>query len=169
MKFVENSSETEVESTKKEVETISYFQVAKRILIINRSEWFSMIIATLSAVIIGASFPIFAILFAEFYGVRDNIACFAVSVPFHSATILNLKFIEKTIQSIMIIKLCFRHSGIVVERPRSGHFPYEWIVSVVHCHWMFHVCGRCAAVASAKSRRCFLDIATTVSTRALVQ
>lgn len=54
------------------VENINYFQVANRILRLNKREWFSMIIAILSAVFIGASFPIFAILFAEFYGVIDT-------------------------------------------------------------------------------------------------
>lgn len=63
-----NSDEDEAKTEKEDLK-INYFQVTKRILLLNRSEWFSMIVATLSAFFIGASFPIFAILFAEFYGV----------------------------------------------------------------------------------------------------
>lgn len=54
---------------KGEIEKISYYQVCKRILKVSRPEWFSIFLATVSAVFVGASFPIFAILFAEFYGV----------------------------------------------------------------------------------------------------
>lgn len=68
MSFKERS-DSQVEG-KVQAEKTHYFQVAKRILNLNKSEWLSMTVATLAAVFIGASFPIFAILFAEFYGVH---------------------------------------------------------------------------------------------------
>lgn len=56
-----------------EIYKIKYGEVAKRILGISKPEWFSLFLATISAILIGASFPIFAILFAEFYGVKSQV------------------------------------------------------------------------------------------------
>lgn len=50
-------------------ENIEYWKVFKRIMKLTRPEWFIMILAVISAFIIGASLPVFAILFAEVYGV----------------------------------------------------------------------------------------------------
>lgn len=41
-----------------------------RLLKINSPEWFYILIGCIAAVFVGASFPTFAILFGEFYGVN---------------------------------------------------------------------------------------------------
>lgn len=43
-----------------------------RILRLNTPEWQYLLIGSIAAVAVGASLPIFAILFGEFYGVRIN-------------------------------------------------------------------------------------------------
>lgn len=58
--------ESETEEGK---EKAAYWAAFKRILKIARPEWIHLFLATVSAVLIGASFPIFAVLFGEFYGV----------------------------------------------------------------------------------------------------
>lgn len=50
-------------------ENILYGKALKRILSLSRPEWFIMFLATVSAFLIGASLPAFAVLFAEVYGV----------------------------------------------------------------------------------------------------
>lgn len=50
-------------------ETIHYWKAFKRILTLAKPEGMMMTLATISAVIIGASLPLFAILFGEVYGV----------------------------------------------------------------------------------------------------
>lgn len=67
VKFKDDAKSDDV---KTEIDRVKYIEVAKRILKISKPEWFSLVIATLSAVCIGSSFPVFAILFAEFYGVN---------------------------------------------------------------------------------------------------
>lgn len=47
---------------------IQVFSIFRRILIIARPEWWFMIVATIASIIIGGSFPVFSILFGEFYG-----------------------------------------------------------------------------------------------------
>lgn len=49
-------------------EPIKYGSVFWRILLIAKPEWFFLILAFISAIIIGASIPSFSILFGEFYG-----------------------------------------------------------------------------------------------------
>lgn len=56
--------------TGEESEPIKNWQVLKRILLLTKPEWFFMILASISSLLIGASFPGFAILFGEFYGVN---------------------------------------------------------------------------------------------------
>lgn len=53
-------------------ENIQYWKVFKRILKLAKPEWFIMIVASISAFLIGATLPIFAILFAEVYGVSSQ-------------------------------------------------------------------------------------------------
>lgn len=50
-------------------EPVKYWKTFCRIMGIAKPEWFFLFLATISAVFIGASFPGFAILFGEFYGV----------------------------------------------------------------------------------------------------
>lgn len=64
----EIDAETEVTEEKTE-----YWTALKRILSIARPEWIHLFLATVSAILIGASFPIFAVLFGEFYGVSKMI------------------------------------------------------------------------------------------------
>lgn len=52
-------------------ENIQYWKVFKRIMKLTKPEWFIMILAALSAFMIGATLPIFAVLFAEVYGVSE--------------------------------------------------------------------------------------------------
>lgn len=49
---------------------ILYWNVFKRIVRLTKPEWFIMFVAAISAISIGASLPIFAVLFAEVYGVN---------------------------------------------------------------------------------------------------
>lgn len=56
------------ETTEKVKDPIKYGAVFKRILIIAKPEWFFLILALISAILIGASIPAFSILFGEFYG-----------------------------------------------------------------------------------------------------
>lgn len=42
-----------------------------RILKLNAAEWKYLVAGGISAIIVGASLPIFAVLFAEFYGVSS--------------------------------------------------------------------------------------------------
>lgn len=51
-------------------ESIAYWSTFKRILVLVKPEWFHLILATLSAFLVGSSFPIFACLFGEIYGVN---------------------------------------------------------------------------------------------------
>ncbi|XP_031622750.1 multidrug resistance protein homolog 65-like [Contarinia nasturtii] len=53
---------------KKTREIIEYWSVFKRILNLLRPEWFILFLATICACFIGATLPIFAILFGEVYG-----------------------------------------------------------------------------------------------------
>lgn len=48
---------------------ISYWKTLKRILRLSRPEWIYLFLATIGAIIVGATPPIFAVLFGEFYGV----------------------------------------------------------------------------------------------------
>lgn len=51
---------------------IQYWEAFKRILSLTKPEWMIMFLATVSAAIIGASLPLFAILFGEVYGVSQS-------------------------------------------------------------------------------------------------
>lgn len=57
-------------------EQIQYGNVIKRILCLCAPDWFIMFLASISAFSIGTSLPVFAILFAEVYGVRYHLSCF---------------------------------------------------------------------------------------------
>lgn len=52
-----------------EKDTVQSWMVLKRILLLTRPEWFFLALACISSILIGSSFPGFAILFGEFYGV----------------------------------------------------------------------------------------------------
>lgn len=56
-------------------EPVQYWKTFCRIMNIAKPEWFFLFLATISAIFIGASFPGFAILFGEFYGVSDRSRC----------------------------------------------------------------------------------------------
>lgn len=58
---------------KKPNQNVQYWTVFKRILSLSKPEWLNMLLASLSAFTIGASLPVFAVLFAEVYGVRKSI------------------------------------------------------------------------------------------------
>lgn len=51
---------------------ISYWKTLKRILALSRPEWIHLFLATIGAIIIGATPPVFAVLFGEFYGVSES-------------------------------------------------------------------------------------------------
>lgn len=57
----------------KSSEGVHFYTVFKRVMKIIKPEWFIMFLATISALIIGTSLPIFAILFAEVYGVSTQL------------------------------------------------------------------------------------------------
>lgn len=65
---VSTSDEKKIEETV--VEKSLYWQTFKRILRIAKPEWLYLIIAVIAAFLSGSSFPVFAILFGEFYGVN---------------------------------------------------------------------------------------------------
>lgn len=71
--YLENSIldiEDETEFVSKEPEEpVRVWATLGRIMNIAKPEWFFLFLATISAIFIGASFPGFAILFGEFYGV----------------------------------------------------------------------------------------------------
>lgn len=67
---------------KKTGENINYWKVMKRVLVLMRPDWFIMFLATISAIVIGATLPAFAVLFAEIYGVSENI-CEIKFLPGH--------------------------------------------------------------------------------------
>lgn len=46
-----------------------------RILRLNSPEWSYILVGSMSAVVMGASFPAFAIIFGEFYGVSYKKCC----------------------------------------------------------------------------------------------
>lgn len=50
------------------LDPIQVFSILKRILTIARPEWGFLVLATVGSILIGASFPAFAIVFGEFYG-----------------------------------------------------------------------------------------------------
>lgn len=52
---------------------IQYWKVFKRIMNLLKPEWLIMILATICAIVIGASLPGFAVLFGEIYGVSESI------------------------------------------------------------------------------------------------
>lgn len=54
---------------KKTDDVIHYGQALKRVLILTRSDWWNLLMGSISAIIIGSALPIFAVLFAEVYGV----------------------------------------------------------------------------------------------------
>lgn len=75
--YFRNSTTDDVaKEAKAPAEDVQFLGVLKRILKIAKPEWFIMIIASLSAFFIGATLPIFAILFAEVYGVSYNYRSF---------------------------------------------------------------------------------------------
>lgn len=57
------------ETENEQKEPVKYWPTFCRIMKIAKPEWFFLFLATIAAVFIGASFPGFAILFGEFYGV----------------------------------------------------------------------------------------------------
>lgn len=63
--------EMEMETTKTE-ENIQYWTVFKRILNLSKPDWLIMFLASCFACLIGATLPVFAILFGEVYGVSSN-------------------------------------------------------------------------------------------------
>ncbi|XP_037037810.1 multidrug resistance protein homolog 65-like isoform X2 [Bradysia coprophila] len=65
----DNQTAVTIEVLKKEPERVNYGAVFLRILLIARPEWFSLFLAFICALIIGASIPAYSILFGEFYGV----------------------------------------------------------------------------------------------------
>lgn len=83
-------------------ERANYWATFKRIVKLAKPEWLHLFIAFLSSVAIGASFPIFAILFGDFYGVSSWI---------------NISFTKLRIQ------IC-QSTGLVADRPTRG-VPYH--------------------------------------------
>lgn len=75
LNFVVVEKEKEVEEEQPD-EPVKYIAALIRILKITRPEWFFILIAAISSVVIGASFPGFSILFGEFYGVCIMIIIF---------------------------------------------------------------------------------------------
>lgn len=75
--FLENSildmDDEEEFLAKEPEEPVRYWATLRRIMNIAKPEWFFLFLAMISALFIGASFPGFAILFGEFYGVSGNI------------------------------------------------------------------------------------------------
>lgn len=67
--------------TVNEKSRISYWKTLKRILALSRPEWIHLFLATIGAIIIGATPPIFAVLFAEFYGVSKTAKATRPSPP----------------------------------------------------------------------------------------
>lgn len=66
-------SRTHDEETATKQDPMNVFSILKRILIIARPEWGFLVLATVASVLIGGSFPAFAIVFGEFYGALSMI------------------------------------------------------------------------------------------------
>lgn len=64
------TEESEEDSTDEVEQNINYWAIFKRILFLIRSKWLIMFLATISSCFIGATLPIFSILYAEVYGVK---------------------------------------------------------------------------------------------------
>lgn len=62
------TEESEEDSTDEVEQNINYWAIFKRILFLIRSKWLIMFLATLSSCFIGATLPIFSILYADVYG-----------------------------------------------------------------------------------------------------
>lgn len=63
-----STKEEEEERADEIVENIEYWRIFKRILYLIRSEWLIMLLATISSCFIGATLPIFSILYGDIYG-----------------------------------------------------------------------------------------------------
>lgn len=51
-----------------DIKTVSMMRILK----LNTPEWYYLLVGSIAAVVVGASLPIFAILFGEFYGVSEK-------------------------------------------------------------------------------------------------
>lgn len=63
---VSNIVLSEPQPEEEEVKSVSMMRILK----LNTPEWKYLLVGSIGAVVVGASLPIFAILFGEFYGVR---------------------------------------------------------------------------------------------------
>lgn len=78
----------ENKSKKSGVEFVPYGKTFVRILKLARPEWFIILVASLAALLIGISIPMFSILFAELFGV--SLYCYSIIVT----DLLRFFFIE---------------------------------------------------------------------------
>lgn len=53
-----------------------------RVLGLNNPEWKYNILGSISAILVGASLPLFAIIFGEFYGVNDRVTSESLQLIF---------------------------------------------------------------------------------------
>lgn len=60
----------EHEAEKEPEQNFQIWTTLKRIIKLARPEWTSIVVAAISSILVGASFPCVAIIFGEFYGVR---------------------------------------------------------------------------------------------------
>lgn len=74
--FTESIDDSSYETINEKAK-ITYWKTLKRILKLAQPEWIYLFLATIGAIIVGATPPIFAVLFGEFYG---------VSLPSHKQT-----------------------------------------------------------------------------------
>lgn len=85
--FRRKSLKDDSDSDAADGETIPYGKVFGRILRLVRFDWCSIVVATVSAILIGLSEPIFAILMAEFFGVSAAIQFALTLMLFKSVSV----------------------------------------------------------------------------------
>lgn len=74
--FSSSSGDYSSESDEK-AEHVKYWENLKRIVILVKPDWMILAVAIVSSFIIGASIPLFSVVFAEVYEVRDHIFFFS--------------------------------------------------------------------------------------------
>lgn len=69
----DDSSIDEDDKSDERTDEVKYLQNFMRILRLAKQDWISLFIAIGAAFIVGSAFPLFSAVFAEVYGVRENI------------------------------------------------------------------------------------------------
>lgn len=111
----------DMENNEKQPDDIQYWRVLKRILKLLRPEWWIMFVAAVASVLIGATLPTFAVLFAEVYGVSN--------------------YLTKCIYSGFKTKHFFvMNTGIIIGRRRKGMEPYDLPLHYFLGCWCSHTC-----------------------------